>query len=106
MAEVQDFELLKTVDEPLIETAPNRPSWLWLVVAALVVATAAAATRSVIDRATGTQREQLKIARTELDGESSRLRRLADKDLKELEQLLDKVGAPWTPGRLPVGKEK
>jgi hypothetical protein len=42
VAEIQDVELVKTVDEPLVETAPNRPSWLWLVVAALVVATAAA----------------------------------------------------------------
>ena len=42
MGEVEDVELLKTVDEPVIEAAPNRPSWLWLVVAALAVATAAA----------------------------------------------------------------
>ena len=42
MAEVQDLELLKTVDEPPIEPAPDRPSRLWLVVAALAVATAAA----------------------------------------------------------------
>ena len=42
MADVQDLELLKTVDEPPIEPAPDRPSRLWLVVAALAVATAAA----------------------------------------------------------------
>ena len=27
---------------------------------------------------------------------------LVDVDLKALEQALDAVGAPWTPGRLPV----
>ena len=41
MADVQDVELLKTSDEPLGE-APGRPYWLWIVVAALVAATAAA----------------------------------------------------------------
>jgi photosystem II stability/assembly factor-like uncharacterized protein len=65
------------------------------------VATAAGATRTVIDKPTGTQREQYKIAREELDREASKLRQLAEKDLKGLEQLLDKLGAPWTPGRLP-----
>ena len=43
MADPQDFELLKTSEEPPIDVRPERPSWLWLVVAALVVATAAAA---------------------------------------------------------------
>jgi hypothetical protein len=38
-----DFELLRTSEEPPIDAPPERPSWLWLVVAALVVATAAAA---------------------------------------------------------------
>ena len=37
------------------------------------VATAAAATRTVIDSPTGTQREQLKIARAELDHETAKL---------------------------------
>jgi len=39
---VQDFELLKTSEEPPIEARAEGPSWLWLVVAALVAATAAA----------------------------------------------------------------
>jgi vacuolar-type H+-ATPase subunit H len=63
--------------------------------------TAAAATRTLIDKPTGTQREQLKIARTELDAEAAKIRSMAEKDVKELESLLDKLGAPWTPGRLP-----
>lgn len=39
---MQDYELLKTPEETPDETSPKRPSWLWLVVAALIVATAAA----------------------------------------------------------------
>jgi hypothetical protein len=31
---------------------------------------------------------------------------MTEKDLKELERLLDKLGAPWTPGRLPRGKDE
>jgi photosystem II stability/assembly factor-like uncharacterized protein len=70
------------------------------------VGDAGGATRALTDRPTGTQREQFKIAREELDGVAAKLRQTAEKDLKELEQLLDKLGAPWTPGRLPVGKDK
>ncbi|HJZ90584.1 MAG TPA: hypothetical protein VKE40_06895 [Gemmataceae bacterium] len=70
------------------------------------VGTAAAATRTILDPPTGTQREQYKIAREQLDQEVVKLRQTAEKDLKDLEQLLDKLGAPWTPGRLPVGKDK
>jgi photosystem II stability/assembly factor-like uncharacterized protein len=65
---------------------------------------AAAAMRSLTDRPTGTQREQYKIARDELDRETSKLRKLLDTDVKELERILDKLGAPYTPGRLP-GKD-
>jgi hypothetical protein len=39
---MQDFELLKTTEEPPFEARAERPSWLWLVVAALIVASAAA----------------------------------------------------------------
>lgn len=42
MRDVQDFELLKTSGEPPLGAPADRPSWLWYVVAALVVATAAA----------------------------------------------------------------
>jgi hypothetical protein len=31
------------------------------------------------------------------------LRKRNDTDLKEMEAILDKLGAPWTPGRLPGG---
>ena len=42
MADVNDFELMKTSDEPPISRAAARPSWLWLVAVPLVVGTAAA----------------------------------------------------------------
>jgi hypothetical protein len=48
----------------------------------------------------------MRIAREEVDRAANQLRKLAETDVKELERLLDKLGAPWTPGRLPVGKGK
>jgi photosystem II stability/assembly factor-like uncharacterized protein len=70
------------------------------------VSTAADALRQLVDVPTGTQREQMRIAREEVDRAANQLRKLAETDVKELERLLDKLGAPWTPGRLPVGKGK
>ena len=70
------------------------------------VGNAAAVSRTIVDKPTGTQREQFKIAREELDREAASLRKTVEKDLKELEDVLDKIGAPWTPGRLPVVKGK
>jgi hypothetical protein len=68
------------------------------------VSVAGGATRSIISKPTGTQREQFEIARKELDEVSAAIRKRIDTDIKELEELLNKLGAPWTPGRLPVGK--
>jgi len=65
------------------------------------VGDAAAGTRTIVDKPTETQRDQARIAREELDREAGKIRELVEKDLKELETLLDKLGAPWTPGRLP-----
>ncbi len=62
------------------------------------VGNAAAATRTILAKPTGTQREQHKFAAEELGKVSGELKQ-TDKELKELEQLLDKLGAPWTPGR-------
>jgi hypothetical protein len=42
MVDANDVELFKTPDKPSPEPPPRRPAWLWLVVAALGVATAAA----------------------------------------------------------------
>jgi photosystem II stability/assembly factor-like uncharacterized protein len=68
------------------------------------VGAAAGATRTIIDKPTGTEREQYKIARKELDQETDKLRKLRDADVKELEKLLNDLGAPYTPGRLPEKK--
>lgn len=68
------------------------------------VAVAAGATRTISAKPTGTQREQYAIARRELDDTAATLRLRTEKDVRELEAALDKLGAPWTPGRLPPGK--
>jgi hypothetical protein len=68
------------------------------------VAVAAGATRTISAKPTGTQREQYAIARRELDDTAATLRLRTEKDVRELEAVLDKLGAPWTPGRLPPGK--
>ena len=52
------------------------------------------------------EREQFKIARTELDAETKKIRQAIEADVKDLEKLLDRLGAPYTPGRLPGGTEK
>jgi hypothetical protein len=70
------------------------------------VAAAAGAMRTLASKPTGTERQQFKIAREELDRESARIRQMAEKDVKDLERLLDRLGAPWTPGRLPGGKNE
>jgi hypothetical protein len=67
------------------------------------VSVAGGAARTIVAKATGTQREQYAIARKELDEVSATLRKRIETDLKEMESLLEKLGAPWTPGRLPGG---
>jgi hypothetical protein len=34
-----------------------------------------------------------------------KLRQLVEKDLKKLEEEMEAVGAPWTPGRIPKWKK-
>jgi hypothetical protein len=70
------------------------------------VGVAAGAARTVIAKPTGTQREQYRIARTELDAVTEELRKRLAGDVKELEQILDKLDAPYTPGRLPGRKDQ
>lgn len=60
---------------------------------------ALAATRTAISPPTGTQREQLLLARKSIESSSAAMKATTEKDLKELETILDKLGAPWTPGR-------
>lgn len=67
------------------------------------VGVAAGATRTIVSMPTGTQRQQYEIARKELDAVSATLRQRVETELKEIDALLEKLGAPWTPGRLPGG---
>ena len=62
--------------------------------------------RLSLARPTTTQREEYAIASQEFATELSKLRKLMNVDLKEVEKALDLAGAPWTPGRLPEWKEK
>ncbi|RMG86635.1 MAG: glycosyl hydrolase, partial [Bacteroidetes bacterium] len=48
---------------------------------------------------TNTQREGLRIAKKEFEPQLERFNRLRDTDLKALEQQLNELGAPYTPGR-------
>jgi hypothetical protein len=68
------------------------------------VGIASGAAQTIVNKPTGTQREQFAIAQKELGEVAATLRKRNDTDLKEMEALLDKLGAPWTPGRLPGGK--
>jgi hypothetical protein len=65
---------------------------------------ASGAAGTIVAKPTGTQRQQFEIAQKELGEVAAILRKRNDTDLKEMEAILDKLGAPWTPGRLPGGK--
>jgi hypothetical protein len=51
---------------------------------------------------TGTSRQAYTIAADAFEGELATLRTLLDTDLRALDASLEKAGAPWTPGRVPV----
>lgn len=61
---------------------------------------AAGATRSIIDKPTGTQKEQYEIARKELEAVGKEVRERLQVEVKALETYLEQIGAPWTPGRM------
>ncbi|MFL5330827.1 MAG: VPS10 domain-containing protein [Gemmataceae bacterium] len=65
------------------------------------VGTAAGANQTIVAKPTGTQREQFAIARKELDEQAAVAKKRLETDVKELEKLLDQLGAPYTPGRVP-----
>jgi len=50
---------------------------------------------------TGSSRRQYELASAELTTVLGKLRPLVERDLPALEAKLDRVGAPWTPGRVP-----
>jgi len=54
---------------------------------------------------TGTQREVYSILEKELPPVLERLDKLTNKDITEIEVMLDAIGAPWTPGRVPKWKK-
>jgi hypothetical protein len=64
------------------------------------------AQRLSLARPTTTSQQAYAIAGEEFAHELTKLRKLIDVDLKDLEKSLDLVGAPWTPGRLPEWKDK
>ncbi|MFO7614705.1 MAG: hypothetical protein R6W71_08720 [Bacteroidales bacterium] len=53
---------------------------------------------------TQTQRDQYALLEEELPSILQKLRKIAEVDLKALENELDELGAPWTPGRIPEWK--
>lgn len=54
---------------------------------------------------TQTMKDEYRIAGEEYEAQVKKLRKLIEKDLQELEDLLEEAGAPWTPGRLPKWKK-
>jgi hypothetical protein len=55
---------------------------------------------------TGTAKRQYELASAELTKVLGELKPLVERDLAALEEKLDAVGAPWTPGRVPSWPEK
>jgi photosystem II stability/assembly factor-like uncharacterized protein len=54
---------------------------------------------------TQTQRDQFELIDAEFPPLVEQLKTISDKDITELNAELDKLGAPWTPGRLPEWKK-
>lgn len=55
---------------------------------------------------TTTMKEQLQLASEEFETTLATLRNVVDNDMKNLEQKLERAGAPYTPGRLPEWKKE
>jgi len=55
---------------------------------------------------TQTQVASYGVAADEFEVQLSNLKTLVDVDLKKIENELDRLGAPWTPGRIPEWKKK
>jgi len=54
---------------------------------------------------TGTEKQGYEIVKEEFQPVLEALKRIVEKDVPALETELDKMNAPWTPGRLPDWKE-
>lgn len=70
------------------------------------VGTVAAATRMANAKPTQTQISEYNIASQEFEAVLKQLRQLAEIDVAKLDKTLESVGAPWTPGRIPVWQDK
>ncbi len=55
---------------------------------------------------TTTEKQSFEILAEEFPPVLNKLERMVENDIPALEAELDKLGAPWTPGRLPVWKEQ
>jgi photosystem II stability/assembly factor-like uncharacterized protein len=99
IAEQRDTNRLLTGDRVLAGRNENVPMSI-----AERVNVASGAAGTIVAKPTGTQRQQFEIAQKELGEVATTLRKRNDTDVKEMEAILDKLGAPWTPGRLPGGK--
>jgi photosystem II stability/assembly factor-like uncharacterized protein len=62
--------------------------------------------RMSTSRPTQTQINAYNIAAQEFEVELKRLRSLVDVDVAKLEMTMESVGAPWTPGRVPVWQDR
>lgn len=56
---------------------------------------------STTQEPTETQKKSFEIAKEELKEVLSKLKKIVDVEIPSFEKELDKVGAPWTPGRFP-----
>jgi hypothetical protein len=54
---------------------------------------------------TQTMKDQYRISGEAFEPKLEKLRQLVEKDLKKLEEEMEAVGAPWTPGRIPKWKK-
>jgi len=54
---------------------------------------------------TTTEKQNYEILKAEFPPVLEALKRIVETDIPALEAELNKIGAPWTPGRLPVWKE-
>jgi hypothetical protein len=54
---------------------------------------------------TGTEKMNYEILKEEFPPVLSALKQIVETEIPALEAELNKIGAPWTPGRLPVWKE-
>ncbi len=55
---------------------------------------------------TKTEKDQYKILSEEFPPVLEQLKQISQVEIKELEEELEKIGAPWTPGRIPQWKKK